>query len=85
MHADGRVLVSEQFTRPGMFVVTGIKRPDGQFEVFCPESVSELFLTSASGIARVVVCDPQTFVVRTGQAPPEAFDPNATFGGWMLP
>jgi len=85
MHADGRVLVSEQFTRSGMFVVPGIKRPDGQFEVFCPESVSELFLTSASGIARVVVCDPQTFVVRTGQAPPEAFDPNATFGGWMLP
>lgn len=85
MHVDGRRLVSERFTRPGMFVVTGIKRPDGQSEVFCAESVSELFLTCAGEIARVVVCDPRTFVARTGQAPPETFDPNATFGGWMLP
>jgi hypothetical protein len=85
MHADGSVLVSEHFTRPGMFVVTGIKRSDGQFDVFRLESVSELLLTSAGGIARVVVCDPRTFVVRTGQPPPETFDPDAAFGGWRLP
>jgi len=85
MHADGRVLVSEQFTRPGMFVVPGIKRSDGQFDVFRLESVSELLLTRAGRIARIVICDPRAFVVRTGQAPPETFDPNAVFGGWRLP
>jgi hypothetical protein len=85
MHADGGVLVSEQFIRPGMFVIPGIKRPDGQFDVFCRESVSELLLAGAGGITRIVVSDPRTFATRTGQAPPEPFDPNSAFGGWMLP
>ena len=85
MHADGGVLVSEQFARPGMFAIPGIKRSDGQFDVFCRGSVSELQLAGAGGIARILVSDPRTYGVRTGQAPPEAFDPNAAFGGWRLP
>jgi hypothetical protein len=85
MHTDGGVVLSEQFTRPGMFVIPGIKRSDGQFDVFCRESVSEFLLAGAGGITRIFVSDPRTFVIRTGQAPPEPFDPNSAFGGWMLP
>ena len=85
MQADGKILVAERFAQPGMFVVPGIKRSDGQFNVFCRESVSELQLAGAGGTKRIIVCDPENFSARTGQAPPEPFNRHAAFGGWLLP
>jgi hypothetical protein len=85
MQDDGKVLVAEQFAQPGMFVIPGIKRSDGQFDVFCQGLVSELQLAGVGGAKRIVVCDPENFSARTGQAPPEPFDRHAAFGGWLLP
>jgi hypothetical protein len=85
MQADGKVLVFERFAQPGTFLVPGIPRADSQFDVFCRESVSELQLAGAVGTKHIVVCDPENFSARSGQAPPEPFNPHAAFGGWLLP
>jgi len=82
---DGKVLMVDRSVRSGIWVFPGIKRTDGQFDVFWRESVSELQLSGAGGAKSIIVCDPDDFVARTGQAAPEPFNPRVAFGGWRLP
>jgi hypothetical protein len=85
LNTAGKLVDLERISRPGTFVIPGMRRPNGEFEVLCRENVSQIQLVGPAGVAHILVCSPETFARRSHQAPPEPFDPNAAYGGWRLP
>jgi hypothetical protein len=85
VNAGGMVVSVEHFAGPGLFVLPGIKRSDGQFDVFSQSMISALQLDVAGNSKSLVVCDPINFEKRTGKPSAEPLDPHAAFGRWLLP
>lgn len=85
LNAGGKLIEIERLAHPGIFVIPGLLRPDGGYDVFWRQAVSEIQLIGKSGVARIVVSDPRTYFVCSGQPPPGPLDPDAVFGGFRLP
>jgi hypothetical protein len=82
---DGVAVELGRYQRQGTFVIPGVPRPDGLFDVFCPATISHIRLGGAAEMARIGLAGVEDFVARTGRDPPAPFDPAAAYGGWRLP
>ncbi len=83
--SDHTMISLARFTRAGAFTIDGIPRPDGQFDIFCADTIRRVLLGFGSGITRIDVASVEEFVAQTGRPPPAPFNANAAYQGWRLP